>query len=134
LQRVESRSDRLVDREARLQAEAVAPSDHLRDDRVRMRVLRGREERVDLGLVVDALAESIRPEAAELAHCRGLPERSDLRGKRREQAGHIPKNSRKRGELQSFSFLAACNGLLTTSLWVGLDRVKRASMRWDTER
>ena len=88
---------------------------------------------VDLRLVVDTFAEGIRPEGAELAGRRGSPVRRDLRREHREQASHVPQDSRKRGEFQSFPFLVACNGSLTTSLRVALDRVKRASMRCDTK-
>ncbi len=107
LERVESGRDRLVHREARPQAEAVAPPDHLSDDRVRVDGLGGRDERVDLPLVVDAFTEGVRPERAELAGGRRRPVRRDLRGKDGEQASHVPEDSRERGELQSFS-LPSC--------------------------
>jgi len=58
--------------------------------------LRRADERVDLGLVVDAFAESIRPERAELAG-RRRPDRSDLRGEGGERASDVEENSRKRG-------------------------------------
>jgi len=116
LERVESRGDRLVHWKACTEAEAVAAAHHLGHDRVRVRRLRRGDERVDLRLVVDAFAEGIRPEGAELAR-RGR--RSDRRNVWRiqgEQAGQIPKDSRKRGELQTFPILNACNASLTTSL------------------
>src|SRR5207247_10725153 len=83
---------------------------------VRGRRRRGRAERGDLRLGVGASAEGLRPEGAELAR-RGR--RSDRRSVWRiqgEQAGQIPKDSRKRGELQTFPILNACNASLTTSL------------------
>jgi len=58
---------------------------------------RSRDERVDLRLVVDAFAEGIRPEGAELASGRRRADRSELRRNDREQTGQIPKDSRKRG-------------------------------------
>lgn len=90
-------------REPRPQAETVAAPDDLRDDRVRVRRLGRRDERVDLRLVVDAFAEGIRPEGAELAGRRRRPVRSDLRRKDRERASQVPQDSRKRGELQVLS-------------------------------
>lgn len=59
--------------------------------------LRRADERVDLGLVVDAFAESIRPERAELAGRRRRPDRSDLRGEGGERASDVEEDSRKRG-------------------------------------
>ena len=129
LQGVESGGDRLVHWESRPEAEAVAPPHDLGDDGVRVRRLGVRDERVDLRLVVYAFAESIRPKGAELAgRCR-LPERRYLRREGGEQTSQVPQDSRKRGEFQSFPFLYACNGPLTASLRVALDRVKRPSMR-----
>ena len=59
--------------------------------------VRRRDERVDLRLVVDALAEGVRPEGPELAGRRSGPGQRAVRGEGREQTGHIPKDSRKRG-------------------------------------
>ena len=97
LQGIESRSDRLVDREARSKAEAVAAAHDLSHDRVRVRRLRRGQQRVDLRLVVEALAEGIRPEGAELARSCASPSRRAVRWECREQAGQVPENSRKRG-------------------------------------
>src|SRR5947199_335177 len=57
-----------------------------------------------------------RPEAAGLARRGRRSDRRNIRRIQGEQAGQIPKDSRKRGELQTFPILNACNASLTTSL------------------
>jgi hypothetical protein len=128
LQGIEPGSDRLVHGEPRAKAEAVAAPDDLRHDRVGVDGLGRADERIDLALVVDALAERVRPERAELAGRGRRPDRSNLRREGGERAGDVPEDSRERGELQSFPFLNARNGLLTTSLRVAL-RSSQASER-----
>jgi hypothetical protein len=127
LQRVKTRSDRFVHRQPRTKAEAVATAYDLGHDRVRVGGLGRTDKRVDLGLVVDALAEGVRPERAELAGRCCRPDRSDLRRERRERAGEVNEYSRKRGELQRFPFPTARNGLLTPSLRAWGRGVKRPS-------
>ena len=83
LQRVERRrrdpGDRRA-REARVVAEAVAAPDDLGHDRVHVGVLHVGHELVDLGLGVDAVAEGVDPERAQLA--------ADRRGGEGAAVGH----------------------------------------------
>lgn len=127
LEGVKTGGDRLVYGKPRAKAEAVAAAYDLGDDRVRMSRLRRADKGVDLGLVVDAFAERVRPEGAELPGRRRRPDRSDLRREGGERAGYVEEDSRKRGELQRFPFPTACNGLLTASLRACGGRVKQPS-------
>ena len=97
LERVKPGRQRLVYGKARAKAEAVPAAYDLGDDRVGVSRLRRADEGVDLRLVVDAFAEGVRPERAELpGRCR-RPDRSDLRGEVGERAGYVEEDSRKRG-------------------------------------
>jgi hypothetical protein len=59
--------------------------------------LRCCDELVDLRLVIDAFAEGVRPERAELTGCRRRSDRRKIGRKYGEQAGQIPKDGGERG-------------------------------------
>ena len=103
VQRVEGRR-RDVDlrpRDRCPQAEAVAAPHHLGDDGVEVRGAGRGDERVDLGLIADALAERVGPERAELPADRRRGARAELRRKRGEDAREEREGGREGGEPQN---------------------------------
>jgi hypothetical protein len=100
LQRIERAGDPRCERETGTQAEAVSTSYDLRDDRVRVCGPGRGDERVDLRLVVEPIAEGVGPERAELTAGRGGRRDGKLLRDRPEREAEERQDEREREEPQ----------------------------------
>ena len=103
LERIETGSDtRIGHRHARAEAEAIAATNDLGDDRIGMGGPGRGDERAYLRLVVEALAERVRPERAKLPTHHRCRRDGVLRRKRSEQASQVGHQRRESDQLQVF--------------------------------